>query len=91
VPRAQASILRSCELKLKPWLGVNTIDPAISLTTRDLEISKNFPYAIFQLQTNQCAEFTDPFTGLPGPWSYTLKPGFIETSKNLYAMVPQIN
>jgi len=34
---------------------VNTIDPAISLKTGDLEISENFPYAILQLQTNQPA------------------------------------
>ena len=34
---------------------VNTIDPAISSKTRDLEISENFPYAILQLQTNQLA------------------------------------
>ena len=63
-------------------------DPAISSKTRDLEISENFPYAIFQLHTNQRAEFTDPFTGLPGPRGYTLKTG---AYRNLYPMVPQIN
>jgi len=35
--------------------SVNTIDPAISSKTRDLEITENFPYAILQLQTNQPA------------------------------------
>ena len=46
---------------------MNTIDPAISSKTRDLEITENFPCAIFQLQ---CASFTEPFTGQPGPRSY---------------------
>jgi hypothetical protein len=32
---------------------VNTIDPVISSKTHDLEISENFPYAIFRLQQNQ--------------------------------------
>jgi len=43
---------------------VNTIDPAISSKTRDLEITENFPYAILQLQANQPANQVDHGPGL---------------------------
>jgi len=67
------------------WEGVelvNTIDPAISSKTRDLEITENFPCAIFQLQTNQCASFTDPFTGQPGPRSLYIENWGFLTCRN---------